>query len=160
MRKWITAVIVLSGLLAGCVPAPDPATKPAPGDNTLRIEVHAYSVTPSGDDVIPIRRIVKLRLTAENTAIPPQALLGDDDRPLRNWSASGSTPWKITLSQKQDSPHRGIGVSLRVRVQELPGDEHINLVCQYFVNGVEDLQNADAGVGPEIVCLYRTGFSN
>lgn len=154
MRARI-AVGLLALLGLACT---NPAARPGPGDNTLEVQIHAYGWTASRNDVVELRRDVKARVDATNGAGEP--LVGDDGKPISNWrhDTAGSHPWKLVLSQPQDAPNRGIGVSIRARVAEMPGDEQINLVCNFIVNGVEDVKNAQAGVGPEIVCMYRTGF--
>lgn len=153
--KWTVPLLVLCGLVAGCVP---PDVRPKFTDNTLRIEIHAFHWTSRKDDIIEIRRDIKARVDATNGRLEP--LLGDDGKPIINWrhDTRGTHPWKLILSQPINAPAKGIGVSIRARVAEMPGDEQINLVCNFFVNGVEDVKNVQAGVGPEIVCMYRTGF--
>lgn len=154
-RRTLASLFVLA--LAGCALPKDPITMPAPGDNVLRVEIHVYQVTGSGD-IQELRRDVKARVTASNGHGDP--LLGDDHQPISNWrhDTTEHDTWKLELSQPPDAPTRGIGVSIRARVALAPDDSHVNVVCSFFVNGVEDLKNAQAGVGPEIVCMYRTGF--
>lgn len=157
MRRTMAAALVLA-MLTACVPGTNPAARPQPGDNVLEVQIHAYGWTSRKDDVVELRRDIKARVDVTNGDDEP--FIGDDGKPITNWRHDTSTghPWRLVLSQPADSPAKGIRVSLRARVAEMPGDEQINLVCNFIVNGVEDVKNAQAGVGPEIVCMYRTGF--
>lgn len=137
---------------------PTPDARPAPGDNVLDIRIHAYRLNADGTDTEEIKRTLAVRVTATNGA--GENTIQDDNgtiiQPGRR--AIGNTPWPLTLSQPPDAPHPGIGVSIRAEVQPFPDDKGISLVCNFFVNGVEDVKNAQASTGRQIVCLYRTGF--
>lgn len=151
---WIGVIM----MLAACT-MPTPDVRPAPGDNVLRVEIHVYGITPGGTDVLEVRRTVKARVTAVNGAGIP--LVGDDGKPMSNWrhDTTGAL-WKLELSQPASAGSaRGMIINIRARVGEQPGDSHLNIVCTFYVNGVEDVAKAQAGVGPEIVCLYSTSFS-
>ena len=151
------ASLLILASLTGCV-VKNPDTMPGPGDNVLRIEIHAYAIAPSGTDHLEVRRSFAARVDATNGV--GELLLGDDGKQVSNWKVTGVTPLPaIVLSQRSDAgPERGIGVSIKASVQPVPGDKQISIVCSFFVNGVEDLANAQAGQGRDIVCMYRTKF--
>src|SRR5687768_11552233 len=152
MKRALAAVLVPLTMGAACTPI----TTPAPGDNVLRVEVHTFAINPSGTDVMEIRRTIKVRADVTNGADLP--ILGDDGKLMTNWRADASTPFPLVLSQPHNAPHPGLRVSMRIRVGELPGDDRINIVCNFIVNGVEDVKNVQAAPGPEAVCMYRTDF--
>jgi hypothetical protein len=163
-RKALGGLLALSALVIACgnQPGSHPETKPLPGDNVLRIELHAFYVRDADGTVhdpseahIPLH----LRIDAYNGEGVP--LTADDGLPLSNWTTYSITPFVIELSSGPTSKGGNhIGGSLRYDLKDIPKVDgnprqvRYSVTCTFFKNGVEVPQLAQAGTP----CLWAVGF--
>lgn len=160
------------GFTAACVPgATSPPVLPAPGDNQVRIKIEATQLRADGPRVVAENYIDIIVNTFNGEGVP---LVGDDGKPLANWSAGPSSsipgkPWSITLSQ---APGQGGGtIAGSVRVLSA-ANAHIrdalNINCHFDVlispasggDGKfhESLTSFQTGVGRQVSCLFSFTF--
>ena len=173
---WLILPAVFLVPLGACVPgATSPSVLPAPTDNQVRIEVEATHLTPDGPKVVA-ENYIDIIVNTFDAAKPPVPLVGDDGKPLANWSAGPSSsipgkPWSITLSQ---APGVGGGVvagSIRVLSA---ANSHIHnalaINCRFFV-AVSPLSGGDGlfheapqffqtNTGRQVSCLFSFTFQH
>jgi hypothetical protein len=162
IRKIIATATLLCGLTACSVPGQNPAARPAPGDNQVKLEVEAVQITQNA--VTTVSENIRVRVNASNGE--GENLIGDDFKPLADWDSGNTStipgkPWTMVFSQ---APGDGAGsIILGVRIYPKSG-KIVSIKCHWFTklsgatNWTEDKPKLQVGAGDLITCLYSIQF--